>query len=344
MNMAPMARRAVILSALSLSASPMASAQGVINGDFATPQPAHRSPWYQFYPSGNSESTGNPGVQMRDGRLYLEPRLRAGATDECSPKADIAVFQQAVVPVGTDESKQLVELEFSLRMTPQPGIGCEEHAFEFNSDSAVPAVQACVLEGTTSSAPNTYRQLGDELTVATSDADGGWRRYRATWRRNLTGADVRYMVTIRLADLGESLFLRYDEPTDTVVYHLQNQVSAEIDNVQLTARSEGEDACRLLDGGPSLDVINVASPARRPVAGGAFSGSGPDARCQCASTPCAGDIDGDGAVGGSDLGLLIGAWGTTECRADINGDGTVNGQDIGLLIGAWGICGNSQPG
>jgi subtilisin family serine protease len=51
-----------------------------------------------------------------------------------------------------------------------------------------------------------------------------------------------------------------------------------------------------------------------------------------------GDIDRDGAVGGFDLGLLLGAWGSGgyDCFADLDDDGTVGGLDLGLLLGNWG--------
>ncbi|MCA9283779.1 MAG: hypothetical protein KDA22_01090 [Phycisphaerales bacterium] len=48
------------------------------------------------------------------------------------------------------------------------------------------------------------------------------------------------------------------------------------------------------------------------------------------------DLDSNGVVNGSDLGLLLGAWGEClGCPADINGDGVVDGADVGLLLGAW---------
>jgi hypothetical protein len=47
-----------------------------------------------------------------------------------------------------------------------------------------------------------------------------------------------------------------------------------------------------------------------------------------------GDLDGNGLVNGADLGLLLGAWGTSG-PGDLNGDGIVNGADLGLLLGAW---------
>jgi hypothetical protein len=49
------------------------------------------------------------------------------------------------------------------------------------------------------------------------------------------------------------------------------------------------------------------------------------------------DLNGDGVVDGSDLGLLFAAWGECEgCPEDLNGDGQVDGSDLGLLFAAWG--------
>ncbi|MCB9868121.1 MAG: hypothetical protein H6816_15965, partial [Phycisphaerales bacterium] len=51
-----------------------------------------------------------------------------------------------------------------------------------------------------------------------------------------------------------------------------------------------------------------------------------------------GDLDGDGTVGGADLGLLLAAWGSCGdgcCPADLDGDGAVGGADLGLLLGYW---------
>ena len=60
----------------------------------------------------------------------------------------------------------------------------------------------------------------------------------------------------------------------------------------------------------------------------------------CADGPadCQGDLDGDGQVGGSDLGLMLVAWGTDDPNADLDGDGLVSGGDLGLLLVAWGAC------
>ncbi|MEI6474596.1 MAG: hypothetical protein WCO75_04320, partial [Planctomycetota bacterium] len=51
-----------------------------------------------------------------------------------------------------------------------------------------------------------------------------------------------------------------------------------------------------------------------------------------------GDLNHDGLTNGADLGVLLGAWGTSgyDCRADLDDDGTVGGGDLGILLGHWG--------
>lgn len=48
------------------------------------------------------------------------------------------------------------------------------------------------------------------------------------------------------------------------------------------------------------------------------------------------DLDGDGHVGGHDLAILLGAWGTADGAADLDASGTVDGTDLARLLGAWG--------
>ena len=59
---------------------------------------------------------------------------------------------------------------------------------------------------------------------------------------------------------------------------------------------------------------------------------------ECGPAALPGDLDGDGTVGGADLGLMIGGWGVCsgpDCPGDLNGDGSINGADLGLLFGFW---------
>jgi hypothetical protein len=56
---------------------------------------------------------------------------------------------------------------------------------------------------------------------------------------------------------------------------------------------------------------------------------------------CRADLDGDGVVSGSDLGMLLAAWGPcagTPCGRDLDADGAVGGGDLGVLLAAWGAC------
>ncbi len=52
---------------------------------------------------------------------------------------------------------------------------------------------------------------------------------------------------------------------------------------------------------------------------------------------CPGDLDGNGAVGGSDLAILLAAW-SADGPADLDGDGVVGPVDLALLLGNWGGC------
>ena len=56
------------------------------------------------------------------------------------------------------------------------------------------------------------------------------------------------------------------------------------------------------------------------------------------SEPCAGDINGDSVVNGSDLAVLLADWGVIGSIADVNNDGTVGGADLAELLSNWGAC------
>lgn len=58
--------------------------------------------------------------------------------------------------------------------------------------------------------------------------------------------------------------------------------------------------------------------------------------------PCddVGDLNGDGVINGTDLAILLGAWGPcpsgAPCAEDLDGDGVVGPMDLALLLGSWG--------
>ncbi len=55
---------------------------------------------------------------------------------------------------------------------------------------------------------------------------------------------------------------------------------------------------------------------------------------------CEGDLDANGIVDGSDVGLFFASWGPCpeDCPADFNGDGIVDGVDLGSVLESWGPC------
>ena len=53
------------------------------------------------------------------------------------------------------------------------------------------------------------------------------------------------------------------------------------------------------------------------------------------TNPITGDLDNNGVVDGSDIGLLLTVWGTNNPLGDLNGDGWVGGPDLGLLLVNW---------
>lgn len=62
-------------------------------------------------------------------------------------------------------------------------------------------------------------------------------------------------------------------------------------------------------------------------------------RLICEEAPaCPADFNGDGEVGGSDLAVVLSAWGLDGSVADLNGDNTVDGQDLAIILSTWGSC------
>ncbi len=91
-------------------------------------------------------------------------------------------------------------------------------------------------------------------------------------------------------------------------------------------------------GGVGIDLASVGLSAIRYVRiVNDTSGTTPeiDAIADVAPAGLLGDLDGDGTIGGSDLGLLLVAWGGSGA-ADLDGDGVVGGGDLGLLLAGFG--------
>ena len=111
----------------------------------------------------------------------------------------------------------------------------------------------------------------------------------------------------------------------------------------------------------SIVRLNTAS-----ISGGGFwslpSGNGPNLGTSviCDNTPdnffgpytdlgdneicvCVGDLNLDGRVNGTDLGLFLVYAGSdcepgANCPGDLNSDGEISGADLGIMLGNWGLC------
>ncbi len=53
---------------------------------------------------------------------------------------------------------------------------------------------------------------------------------------------------------------------------------------------------------------------------------------------CFGDLDGNFAVDGADLSMLLVAWNSDDAMADLDRSGLVNGADMAILLSRWGEC------
>ncbi len=61
----------------------------------------------------------------------------------------------------------------------------------------------------------------------------------------------------------------------------------------------------------------------------------------CEVDPCPGDVNSSGVVNGTDIAIILGAWGTSGGkfpRSDANQDGIVDAADLAIVLGGWGTC------
>ena len=104
-----------------------------------------------------------------------------------------------------------------------------------------------------------------------------------------------------------------------------------------TIATVGPSGVAMLNAVPA-SVVAPGESGETLLVGGTFgqtpSGDGGLARWNMCACPA--DLNHDGQVDGTDMGLLLSAWGPCQgCEADLNGDGQVNGTDLGLLLGEW---------
>ena len=96
-----------------------------------------------------------------------------------------------------------------------------------------------------------------------------------------------------------------------------------------------------LTGWSSLtDARGISANGRSLVGYGVYEGQRRGFIADIGTIPCLGDITGDHVVDAMDLGVVLGAWGSSggEFGTDINSDGIVDAMDLGIMLGAWGSC------
>ena len=54
--------------------------------------------------------------------------------------------------------------------------------------------------------------------------------------------------------------------------------------------------------------------------------------------PCDVDLNGDGVVDATDLGIFLAYWGPKPHAGDFNNDGMADAADLGIMLAAWGQC------
>lgn len=133
-------------------------------------------------------------------------------------------------------------------------------------------------------------------------------------------------------------------PYDTVAGKLPTDFTRPVDPMH-QSQLQGADHAAIVDaydgagGGAGIDLAWVGLDAIRFVRlsnDGTASTPELDAIADVAPAgPGNPDLDGDGVVGGSDLGLMLVAWGSNDATADLDGDGVVGGPDLGLLLAGW---------
>ena len=95
----------------------------------------------------------------------------------------------------------------------------------------------------------------------------------------------------------------------------------------------GEGSASLVD---STVCGNLGQDGPDPQIAGEWTDNGGNTVEDECAADCPGDLNGDGAVNGGDLGSLLAAWGGPE--GDLDGNGVTDGADLGLFLSYWGDC------
>lgn len=153
--------------------------------------------------------------------------------------------------------------------------------------------------------------VGGPTTPAHTWSVGNWYLVTGTY----DGVSVRVYVNgnLMVQAAGSGAMVDYGMPVLIGKFaNLPYSLAGIIDDVQMYDRALTCTEVQFLFDHPGAEVIGVDNPA---------------------------DLDGDGNVGGADLGILLGHWGACPagaCAGDLDCSGGVDGSDLGVLLGSWG--------
>jgi len=171
---------------------------------------------------------------------------------------------------------------------------------------------------------------------------------------SVSASQVRF-----LRRVGDTLFVTFQNGAGLEAWDISTPTSATLAGSLAVGSGPLEDiqiagdTAYLCDGAAGVITVDVSDPTSMSIDGGltlpgmtamgiAVSGaSGYLAASDdltvldLSSCVLLGDLNGDGVVDSSDLGILLAAWGATGHPADLDGDGVVGSGDLGILLAAW---------
>lgn len=152
-------------------------------------------------------------------------------------------------------------------------------------------------------------------------AGPGPTHYRIEWVLSYTGAGGGLVATVG-----------HGASFDTPSFQQVVLVDAIVDTMAITGVIQG-----VAPGSGMVFQANQTLYQGQHVAGGGLAVLECRVLVDTKPIPASADLNNDGVVDGSDIGLLLGAWGACPmCFADLTGDGVVDGGDLGAMLGAWG--------
>jgi len=207
------------------------------------------------------------------------------------------------------------------------------YTFSYTITTPPPANDDCV--SATPVTPGTYAfdttgATNSTPTIAASCTDGaGATLNKYVWFRFVPECDG----TATVSTCGTAAF-------DTRIVVYQGTLACPTAATAVAACNDDSAGCGALTSSVTFPTTASTQFFVRIGSKAAVGGAGTvSMTCTPSAPPCPADVDGNGAVDGGDLAIVLGSWGTCAgCAADVDGNGTVDGGDLATVLGSWGAC------